>query len=133
MARTFLKSKMASWLGREAAPAASETHAKFLLSLGKIPVGTLSVCDGLWRFEYSDAWKNQTQYRPITQFPDLNRVYESRELWPFFALRIPSLKQELFRQTVAREHIDPNNKAALLSHYGRHTITNPFVLLACTS
>ena len=90
-------------------------------------VGTLSREKGLWRFQYSDAFKRQDAVAPITDFPNRSRVYESAKLWPFFAIRIPSINQPQVRAFLR------NNDASeemLLNRFGRVSAANPFVLAA---
>jgi len=132
MAFQILKDRVGRWSGRATTQAApSKVEAGFRLLLGERHVGSLSRFEGVWRFEYSEAWKQQKQFRPIAQFPDVQKVYESHELWPFFALRIPSLKQEAFRQIVEHDRVDAKDEAEMLSRYGKRTASNPFELSAC--
>jgi len=63
-------------------------------------------------------------------FPDVHKTYETSELWPFFKMRVPSLKQPSIRAIVGRERIDEHNQVELLRRFGRRTITNPFELIS---
>lgn len=101
--------------------AAEGRSGKFDLMLGALLVGTLLYSGGVWRFSYSEAFKKQPGAMPLINFPSKERVYESGQLWPFFASRLPGnakLEQESSREDVV----------ALLAKYGRHVITNPYVL-----
>jgi hypothetical protein len=66
--------------------------------------------------------------KPLADFPDLNKTYENSELWPFFASRIPSTSRPRVKKILEREEIADNDLLALLTRFGKHTITNPFEL-----
>ena len=100
----------------------------FHLMHGKLLIGSLTYENGFWIFAYSDDFKKRPDLRTIIQFPDRDKVYRSDELWPFFGMRIPSLKQPAVEKLVADEHIDPSDRAALLKRFGRRTISNPYEL-----
>lgn len=105
-------------------------HAEFKLLYGDLLVGTLSVADGMWRFEYSDDFKEQDELRALVEFPDVSQPYESKELWQFFVMRIPSPEQPEVEEILKREHIKEDDAVSLLKRFGEHTITNPFRLRA---
>ncbi|MGD0897360.1 MAG: HipA N-terminal domain-containing protein [Thermoguttaceae bacterium] len=108
--------------------------AVFHVLYGNIEVGTLESVDGVWKFRYSDEFrKDGNRLRAITEFPDSGREYVSPELWPFFAMRIPSLKQAEIKAIVEREHIDEKDEATLLRRFGRRTVANPFELVESAS
>jgi len=78
--------KFIEWLGlREHIQAPPEVKAKFLLKYGNLLIGTLSVENGKWQFEYSDEFRRQGSLRTIVEFPDVNKTYQSDDLWQFFA------------------------------------------------
>jgi HipA-like protein len=121
--------KFIEWLGfRKQIQAPPEVKAKFLLKYDNLLVGTLSVEDGLWKFEYSDEFKRDGSMRPIVGFPDVNKIYQSDELWQFFASRIPSPEQAEVEEILRRENIEEDDAVTLLKRFGRKTITNPFEL-----
>jgi HipA-like protein len=93
----------------------------------KLHVGTLTRINQQWRFKYSDAFKAQSDVAPITDFPDKNQEYHSSQLWPFFALRIPSPNQPSVREFIERESSSPSEEA-LLSRFGHRSASNPFTL-----
>jgi HipA-like protein len=107
--------------------------AVFHVLYGNIEVGTLELVEGLWKFRYSDEFQKGNKLRAITEFPDFDREYVSPELWPFFAMRIPSLKQAEIKAIVEKEHIDEHDEATLLRRFGRRTVANPFELVVCGS
>ena len=102
-------------------------QAHFVLTYNKLVIGNLSINNGEWSFEYSEEFKNQSEILPLSNFPDKNMVYSSKELWPFFATRIPSTAQ-LERKAAASNQVADNNEVNLLRKYGHKTITNPFIL-----
>lgn len=111
------------------AKASSESQADFVLLYDKLRVGNLSLHDGRWRFEYTDEFREHPELRPLTEFPDTERRYESDELWPFFATRIPSLKRAEVKEVIDEESIDSRDQLQLLRRFGKRTISNPFVLV----
>lgn len=124
-----LMDKAKDWLGfAHSVKAPPEAHAKFLLTYEDLLVGTLTVKDGVWKFEYSDTFKSEHELRPIVEFPDLNKIYVNEELWQFFASRIPSTQQPEVEQILKREHVEEDDAVALLKLFGRRTIANPFEL-----
>jgi len=121
--------KFIEWLGfREQIKAPPEVKAKFLLKYDDLLVGTLSVEDGKWKFEYSDEFRRHGSLRPIVEFPDVNKIYQSDDLWQFFASRIPSPEQAEVEEILKREQIEEGDAVSLLKRFGKRTITNPFEL-----
>lgn len=115
--------------GKRAAIATpSDRSAKFYLKHNSDIVGELSLQAGIWEFRYSEDFKSKSHLRPLVQFPEVEKVYQSRVLWPFFASRIPSLRQQVIQEIVRKERIDENDQAKLLRRFGKRTITNPFEL-----
>ena len=70
--------------------------------------------------------------RPIVEFPDASRIYESRELWQFFASRIPSRERAEVVEILEREQIEEDDAVSLLRRFGHRTVTNPFELEAAS-
>ncbi len=96
-------------------------ESKFALLFGSLLIGELTFSDGKWYFSYSLEFRNQKNIQPLVNFPTKDKEYVSDELWPFFASRIPSDAQ-LQVSPGTRDIIDS------LKKYGRHTITNSFIL-----
>ena len=67
------------------------SKGRFDLLLGSLLVGVLLYDDGMWSFSYSDEYKAQSKYEPLVNFPNLDQVYKSDQLWPFFASRLPGV------------------------------------------
>jgi HipA-like protein len=106
-----------------------DEQAKFILSVDNIKVGTLSCQDGEWYFQYANEFKKKADsYKKIVGFSDLDKTYKSSELWPFFRIRIPGLKQPAIQKIIQNENIDKENDVQLLKRFGKHTISNPYEL-----
>jgi HipA-like protein len=101
--------------------------AKFLLKYDDLLIGTLTAKDGVWQFEYSEEF-TRSDLRPIIEFPKVGETYRSKDLWQFFAMRIPSPEQPEVEGILRREHIGEDDAVALLKRFGGRTIANPFEL-----
>jgi HipA-like protein len=114
--------------GFEGLKTPQNTEARFELSYKNLKIGVLSLNKGKWTFSYTEEFKNQKRLMPMINFPDVNKVYESEELWPFFTSRIPSQSQREVQSIIQRNKIDAENEVSLLNLFGKRTITNPFLL-----
>ncbi|MEX1122932.1 MAG: HipA N-terminal domain-containing protein [Balneolales bacterium] len=103
-------------------------YAHFTVFYKNLVIGTLELMDGQWCFAYSNAFKNQEQIPPLPDFPDEDVVYTAKELWPFFIIRIPSLKQPKVQKIISNEDIDSTSQVELLKRFGQKSISNPFQL-----
>ncbi|MEM1000231.1 MAG: hypothetical protein AAGN35_24470 [Bacteroidota bacterium] len=105
-------------------------EATFKLTIDNIEIAVLSCKDGVWKFQYTEEFKTfSDRYNHITGFSDLDKVYESELLWPFFQVRIPGLNQPVVRETLEKENIEKTNELALLKRFGAVCATNPYRLL----
>ena len=87
--------------------------------------------DGVgWTLGSPEAFRRQDRISPLVPFPDVNKVYRSSELWPFFAVRIPSIKRPEIERTVMAEKLDYSDKPAMLARFGKRCISDPFELRA---
>jgi HipA-like protein len=120
-------------------PAAAETPAPimgvlhnvqnaFNLTFKTLDIGTLLYNKVKWTFQYSNDFISQAKVKPIMGFPNVNKVYESDILFPFFDFRIPSLKRPEIQEMIKKEKMDALNKAQLLAFFGKKTNTNPYIL-----
>ena len=83
-------------------------------------------------FRYEPGYEDE----PIIGFPDLNRIYRSTDLWPFFSVRIPPLDREDMRGYVDRKRMQWRKKGrdldrdclVQLGEFGRLSVTNPYEL-----
>ena len=121
-----------SWL-QGVEPLPKSAKIAFQLKLGHLHVGTLRAEDGSWVFSYSDEFRRQTLIKPIVDFPFADREYRSTDLWPFFMLRIPSLKQSAVHEFLKQHPKDSVDEGVLLKEFGNRSIANPFRLEPLTS
>lgn len=84
--------------------------------------------DSVWQFEYSEEFKRNGQLRPLVEFPELDKSYQSTDLWQFFAMRIPSTEQPEVEEILRHEEILEDDAVGLLKRFGERTIANPFKL-----
>lgn len=104
--------------------------SKFILKVDDIQMGILYCENGMWNFKYSEAFKKKSHiYNRIVGFRDLNRIYQSETLWPFFRIRIPGLKQPAIKEIIEKEKIDQSNEVQLLKRFGKKTISNSYELV----
>lgn len=106
----------------------NKMNGKFTLKIDNLVIGYLSAKNGQWEFAYSEEFKNQDKYYRIVGFSDINKVYKSDVLWPFFKIRIPGLKQPFVKEIIAKEKISDTNEFELLKRFGRNIISNPYIL-----
>lgn len=99
----------------------------YKLELDNMLVGVLYHDGFNWTFEYSDKFKKQRKYNPIVNFPDVEKKYTSKVLWPFFTSRVPGKGQLKLRK---EENCDIN---VLLQKYGQKSATNPFLMFVIAS
>lgn len=117
-----------SWLESNEVPPAPQHQLALSVRLGALTVGLLRFESEEWVFRYSDEFMRQSEIKPITDFPILDRVYRSRDLWPFFALRVPSLAQPAVKEFVEQAS-GAVDQGMLLERFGRRSIANPFELV----
>ncbi len=102
--------------------------AMFSLCMGELPMLILCRDANGWTLRYTEQFKSQNRVSPLVPFPDVEKVYQSKEIWPFFAVRIPSIARPEIQQTVRREKLDYSDVAAMLSRFGKRSIADPFEL-----
>lgn len=126
--------RMCGLFGKSANKSASDQKSavriEFELTYKQFPIGVLAFQNSVWEWTYSDRFRAQDKLVPLIEFPDVNRVYRTEELWPFFATRAPSLKRPDILQIIERERIDKNDEVALLKRFGQRTVANPFELVS---
>ena len=120
--------KTYDWLdGLQPLPVNEKIALKVML--GPLAIGTLRADYGQWVFAYSDEFRNQSEIQPIMDFPSVNKEYRSRNLWPFFALRIPSPAQPAVREFIRSQPEAKANEGILLKEFGARSAANPFRLI----
>lgn len=101
---------------------------EFMLTLGdKTPIGTLSALNGEWIFKYFRSI-SKVGIKPIPDFPDFEKEYKSKELWPFFASRIPTSNHPEIVKKIHEENLDKDDPIQMLVKFGKFAATNPFIL-----
>ena len=114
--------------GQEGMTTPLGVEASFELTYRFLKIGILHLEEGCWTFKYAEEFKMQSRIKPLPDFPDVDRIYESEELYPFFALRIPGAGQ-LKAKGLKLETEEGKSEIELLKRFGRETISNPFVLI----
>jgi HipA-like protein len=90
----------------------------------QVTVGYLTLeQDGRWAFVYGSEYRRRSDLRPIEGFDDLDRVYRSTALFPFFAVRIPDPQRADVRKRL-RDIKDPD-ATDLLRTFGRRSAASP--------
>lgn len=109
----------------------TDPHKEYLFSLRlkKLEIGVLTLEKGIWTFRYTDEFRQQSQIRPLINFPNLDKVYQSDTLWPFFLHRIPGQGQPRVQEIIKKENLDPKDAGLLLQRFGEYSIANPFRLV----
>jgi len=107
-----------------------DVNVTFHLNYKELPIGTLTVDKAIWTFKYTDEFRGQHDIQPLMDFPDVDKVYVSKDLWPFFVYRIPGLNQYKVQEIIRLEHLDGKNEVDLLRRFGQRSINNPFQLTA---
>lgn len=85
-------------------------------------VGHLSHEGNEFVFKYGSDYVG----RPISAFPNRDKEYRSKHLWPFFAIRIPPLKREDVRNEIARHSLSDGQVIEILGHIGKASVANPY-------
>jgi HipA-like protein len=91
-------------------------------------IGTLSQERGVFIFRYRSDYASSPGAEPISAFPDLNEVYESAELWPFFAVRIPPSERSDVRAALKERGLRPEQTLEVLGTMAKRSISNPYQL-----
>jgi len=105
-----------------------DEYAHFTILYKDLAIGSLELKNGLWHFTYSNEFKKQDQLPVLPDFPEVDKMYINNELWPFFIIRIPSLKQPKVQNIITKEEIDSTSQVELLKRFGEKSISNPFQL-----
>jgi HipA-like protein len=88
--------------------------------LSKVPQGN-------YFFEYLPEFK-KLNLASLPGFPDLDRAYESQELFPFFQERIPDTRRPEIREWIRQQGLSEEDKLSLLGALGRNAVTDSYEL-----
>ena len=105
-----------------------ETSHLFALKYHDLEMGNLKFLDNQWLCEYSELFKKQTEITPLIDFPDIDKIYKSEALWPFFSNRIPSLRQPKIQEYISKHPLESKDTVKLLTVFGEYSVNNPFRL-----
>lgn len=90
---------------------------------GETAVAELSRQQGRYLFRYLEAFKERG-LTPLAGLPDLDEIYESAELFPYFEERIPDTRLLAVRQWIERQGLPVDDKLTLLAVLGRKVVTD---------
>ena len=104
--------------------------ARFVLmyapaAAASVRVGELSFDGTAWSFKYAEEYKQRPDLRPLEGFDELDRVYRSSVLFPFFAVRIPDVEREDVRRKLEADRVRDPEPADLLRIFGRRVVSSP--------
>lgn len=112
------------------AAANSDDELRLVLPLDdgrRVVVGWLSQDGESFVFRYSDEFI-QAGLPALPDFPRLGGgPYRSRDLWPFFLVRIPPTDRPDVQREIQRLG-KPMDLLQLLAHFGQRAVTSPYEL-----
>ena len=73
-------------------------------------------------FRYADGFKLE----PISAFPDKDKEYRSKALWPFFAVRIPPMDREDMQKQISSGSLEKDQVLEILGSVAKVSVTNPY-------
>lgn len=101
-----------------------------MLTHGKLDIARVGFDGTTWTFEYTDAFRAQSDITPLPDFPDVNHKYSSEDAWAFLLSRLPSPSRSDIREILQKEQISPTYIIALLHRFGEKSVSSPFDLKA---
>lgn len=77
----------------------------------EFPIGRLTFDGEIYTFEYINEVKlaQESGFQPLMNFPDLNKVYSSKELFAFFANRIMQPSRPDYQNYLAKYDLSADN------------------------
>ena len=91
-------------------------------------VGSLAQEAGQFVFWYSEEFQGRDDLPAIPAFPDKAKKYTSKQLWPFFQARLPSVSRPEIERLIAELKLDRHDTFRLLHELGHKTVSNPYEL-----
>jgi HipA-like protein len=88
--------------------------------LSKVPQGN-------YFFKYLTEFR-RLNLAPLPGFPDLDRIYEAQEIFPFFQERIPDTRRPEIREWIKQHGLSEDDKLSLLAALGRKAVTDSYEL-----
>jgi len=122
--RSLLGDAIKVMFGKRREPKGAQFTLKYAPANGpQVIVGYLTLEeDGRWAFAYDSEYR-RSDLRPIEGFDDLDRIYRSTALFPFFAMRIPDPQRADVRERL--RDIEHPDAADLLRAFGRRAAASP--------
>lgn len=113
-------------LRRKAKP--QDKNFVLVLQYKETPIGRLWLEGGEYCFQYDTAFES-TALNKLPDFPEIRKIYKSPVLFPFFEMRIPSLKRGDIVTELARVGLSADaTDMEMLSKFGGKTTSDPYVL-----
>ena len=108
----------------------SQKAARFVLLYSPeqdrhVTVGHLEYDGKMWTFRYDDEYKQRNDLRPIEGFDELEKVYQSSVLFPFFAVRIPDPERDDVKRRLEEDRVRHPEPTDLLRIFGRRVVSSP--------
>ena len=126
--KRFIDSLRRRFLPLGELPSAREVPASGSISvfLGDRQIGTLRKEPDEFVFEYDSAYVRAPDAVPIPAFPDLQTTYRAEKLWPFFAVRVPSVEREDVQAAMRRREIGDDDVLRLLGELSKRGVSSPY-------
>lgn len=109
-----------------AAHYAAESSPTVQLLFDATLVAELKKLQGKYVFRYLEAFKTKG-LAPLPGLPDLDKLYESPDLFQFFEERIPDTRRPEIREWITQHKLDEHDKLSLLAALSR-AVTDSFEL-----
>ena len=74
----------------------------------------------------SDGDRRLKDVPPISAFPELEEEYRARELWPFFAVRMPPLDRPDIQNLLRERGLKKDDALGVLGSLAQKPISTPF-------
>lgn len=107
--------------------AEEKENLKVLLKYKDQPIGTLWFQKGAYYFKYDSSFE-ASGLRPIIDFPEVSVIYESKILFPFFDIRIPSRKRTEIEKIISKMEEKNPTRLELLLELGKKSINDPYTI-----
>lgn len=91
-------------------------------------IGILSQEGGEFVFRYDHDFAQSPGAEPLPAFPALDEEYRSRDLWPFFAVRIPPAERSDVRAALEHRGLRPEQTLEILAAVAKRSVSNPYRL-----
>lgn len=103
-----------------------EKIAVFELLYGSLKVGEFVYTGDEWQFAYSAQFKVQDKLKPYPSFPVVDKVYRSKQMFPFLYIRIPGKNQPIMQEAITTH--GALDEVEVLKLFGQRCVDNEYVL-----